>query len=116
VATDPLLDGEQSRLFRALGWSHAHAGIQANAVTWKLRISGGIAPVKINANERYEVMAAAFYQMHGMLAPGKDQAALAMGPSYEERQRVWSAWRTDNAEIIAALLKAVERVLGEDCE
>lgn len=63
----------------------------------------------LDDNLRFELKAAAFEQMEGMLAPGKDQR---QGPSYEERIRRWGDWNINNEEIISAFLGAVEKVLG----
>jgi hypothetical protein len=68
--------------------------------------------MSLDANTWFEIKAAAFYQRHHMLAPGKDQpAALGGSPSDEERSRVWGDWCINNEEIIAAFKTAIERVL-----
>ena len=65
----------------------------------------------MNANIRYEIQAAAFEVMEQMLAPGKDQAMLAYGPSYEERSAKWTEWQRANGSIIRAFMTAIDRVL-----
>jgi len=64
--------------------------------------------MELDANTRYEIKAAAFERMEGMLAPGKDQRE---GPPYEERCRKWDEWCAANQDIVAAFMGAIQRVL-----
>ena len=64
--------------------------------------------MELDANTRFELKAAAFERMEGMLAPGKDQRE---GPSYEERMRRWGDWCVNNEEIVNAFMGAIQRVL-----
>ena len=41
---------------------------------------------------RYELLAEAFYQETGMMAPGKDCAAAASSYSMDERWNAWERW------------------------
>ena len=65
--------------------------------------------MELDDNLRFELKAAAFERMEGMLAPGKDSREPF--PSYEERTRRWGDWLVNNEEIIRAFLAAVEAVL-----
>jgi hypothetical protein len=60
----------------------------------------------LSAFTAYEIKAAAFQQMTGMMAPGKDDA---MGSHrYEDRQEAWEKWHTDNRAMIDAMLAGAE--------
>lgn len=65
--------------------------------------------MELDDNLRFEIKAAAFERMTGMLAPGKDSRQVT--PSREERSRVWGDWLVNNEEIIDAFIGAIEKVL-----
>jgi hypothetical protein len=60
----------------------------------------------MDANERFEIKAAVFYRMTGMLPPGKD-AGIA-GPDYPTRMDEWEKWCEKHIEIVNLVLDAVE--------
>ena len=63
----------------------------------------------MNENIKFEIRAAAFNRMTGMLPPGKDDSFSS--DTREEREEAWSSWNYENAVVVEAMLKAVERVL-----
>ena len=70
----------------------------------------------MNVNTAYEIRAEAFRIMTGMMAPGKDPGMAGESASYEERCHVWGDWLLNNEDIITAMLKASEHVLGKPDE
>lgn len=58
----------------------------------------------MNAFISYEIKAAAFYTMTGIMAPGKDDATNSH--RYSERTDAWKKWHEDNGPIIEAMLSA----------
>lgn len=63
----------------------------------------------MDANTRFEIKAAAFNRMTGMLPLGKDDPFSS--DTREERECEWIRWNDENAIIIEAMIQAVERVL-----
>jgi hypothetical protein len=55
-----------------------------------------------NANEAFEALAAEFYGLTAMLAPGKDQPAADCGYSMEERNSAWHVFKTMRRQLAAA--------------
>jgi len=49
---------------------------------------------KLNANDRFEIIADLFHRATGMLAPGKDQP-YEMENTDEDRQKCFNAWRDE---------------------
>lgn len=68
----------------------------------------------MNAYTHFEIKACAFYRMTGIMAPGKDEPAASGGHPMGERIDAWDKWNTDNHDLIAALLWAVERELEDE--
>lgn len=63
----------------------------------------------MNANIRFEIKAAAFNRMTGMLPPGKDDPFSS--DTREERECEWIRWNDENGSVIDAMMQAVEKVL-----
>ena len=65
----------------------------------------------MNANTAFEIKAAAFMTMTGMMAPGKDVGMAGSTHTYEERRQRWWDWVQLHGEVIYAVLKAVDDVI-----
>lgn len=66
----------------------------------------------MNANERFEIMAEAFYRMTRRMAPGKSvPMEMASTCSYEERSAAWEVWNEAYSPVIHAMLDAFQVVM-----
>lgn len=64
--------------------------------------------MEMNANDRFEELAAQFYRDTGYMAPGKDAPA-ALGDNYKVRSAKWTAWCVEqNAALVERIRKALE--------
>ncbi len=64
----------------------------------------------MNANTAFEIKAAAFHKMTGMMAPGKDVGMAGSANTYDERCQRWGDWIGLHGEVINAMLNAVDDV------
>lgn len=69
----------------------------------------------MNATERVEQMCKEFREDTGMMAPCKDQAMAAGGPSHDTRQKAWDLWmkgrkRGNDHYCSQAILQSLEAV------
>lgn len=65
-------------------------------------------------SEWYEIRAQAFYQMRGLLAPGKDTAlAVNSIDDFPTRLAAWHAWNGVHSNILGAMRNAIEGVIQE---
>ena len=60
---------------------------------------------------RYEIEAEAFRIMTGHMAPGKDPGMATYPAPFEIRAKAWEEWHEQYAPCIAAMLKAMERMI-----
>jgi hypothetical protein len=70
--------------------------------------------VRFNEIERYEIVAHAFREMTGMMAPGKDVAPGAFEEPYERREEAWIYWNHHHWQLVTALLDAVCHVMPDE--
>lgn len=64
--------------------------------------------------DSFEIKAAAFHRMTGILAPGKDEPAACGGHDMGARIDAWDAWNTCHHAVIEAILWAVDRHYGNE--
>lgn len=67
-----------------------------------------------SANERFERLAAEFYQDTGVMAPGKD-APMGFCEDRERRQDMWNAWNKGRARGEKAMTEAREILRNDLC-
>ena len=71
--------------------------------------------MKLNPIERYDIAAETFRRMTGMMAPGKDESALAGGVhTIEERSAAYAQWILQSGGCFRAVLAAVESICQRD--
>ena len=63
----------------------------------------------MNSYLSYEIQAAAFHRMTGIMAPGKDEPAACHGPSFDKRVDEWEEWQLRHRDIIRAFLWAIDQ-------
>jgi hypothetical protein len=68
-------------------------------------------PYVVGSIDIYEIKAAAFRRITGLMAPGKDESAAAGGASYETRTAVWDLWIRAHGEVINAVIKSTIETL-----
>ena len=59
----------------------------------------------MSPNERFEIEAAVFYRMFGMLAPGKDDSSLLH--DYGDRMQTWEAFKTVYGKAVNGTIDAM---------
>lgn len=65
--------------------------------------------MELSSIDRYEVMAEAFRQMTGHMAPGKDAPAESCEESIENRMAAWDEWMAKHGDCVRAMLRAFQR-------
>lgn len=71
--------------------------------------------MKLHPIERFDVTAEAFRRMTGMMAPGKDESALAGGEhTIDERSAAFTEWIRQHGDCLRAVLAAVESICQRD--
>lgn len=70
----------------------------------------------MNDNERFEFIAAAFYEETKMMAPGKSPSPAAYGESDEERMAAWDKWMAAHRATAKAFVRVVDKMQKESDE
>lgn len=68
--------------------------------------------MKLNSNQRFEIVAEVFRHYTGYLAPGKDESpAMYAGQQHsEDRDKAWSEFIAKYSRTVSDTLNAVEKV------
>jgi hypothetical protein len=67
--------------------------------------------IHISIVDRYELKAAAFNMLTGIMAPGKDPPPGSNQPPYEERFKAWEEWTDKHNDVLNALIDAIQSEL-----